>query len=321
MPEPITPIAPVETPIVPVVESPDVDAEEWDTVTKDLFPQLEEKKEEIKPEEGKVDDKKEDLPIDPAPPVDPAKPVEPPVVTPPAEEPSEVTPSPVAEARATQRQMEEEFNKVKNDVAQDIYKDLPIELKDSDGDPIRSVEDVMKLIDSRTKTAENPEGKPFTEEAAVAWFNYHQGELQKSITNADEEANRITNVNITLKDESDKIQKEFATVLKENPETVKKIWDTYAKTLKVSASGKVVLSAPVSLYEFMSNSLTPYVDAAKVKADALAESEAAKKLADEASRKQDRHSRSDIFGPGKTDNMSEDEKEWDEAARNVYGKN
>lgn len=292
-----------QTPPTPPAEAEDTDAAEWDEAARELYPNLEKKETETSKEDGQETETTTTT-TTAADPADPKKPEEKPAEG----QPSAPAAPDTAQQREIQRQMAAEFESVKKDVAEALFKDLPLELKDADGDPIKGVEDVMKLIDPRTK-------EPFTEEAATAWLSYHQKALEKAIADADAEANRITTVNIGLKDDSDRLQKDFSDVIKAHPEAMKSLWDQYSKTLTVDQKSGVVLKAPVSLYEFVKTGLSPYADMAKV----AAEADAAKKAAEAAANKQNRSSRSDIFGSGKVDNLSDEDKEWAEAAQDYYG--
>lgn len=311
MPDPIQPTAtPPEAltpePQSPAADQPSADQQEWDEVTKEAYPNLLEEKSDPEALADKPSAEKPATPADPAVPAEPEAPADP--NAPPAEPEAEpAAPPTVAEARAIQREIAQDFDAVKRDVALDMFKDLPLELKDADGDPIKSVEDVMKLADPRT-------GVAFTEEAATAWLLQAQSNLQNSIAEADSQANQITSVNIALKDDADRLQREFGEILKANPDVMKSLWAEFTKTLQVSPSGKVVVNAPVSLYSFVKTALSPYAVAAKAQAEAAA----AKEEVEKAKRSQDRASRSDIFGAGKTGNMSKDDEEWAEATKDYY---
>jgi len=293
-------IAPTE-PQVPV-DGQDAESKEWDEVTKEAYPDLSKKDDSAKDEVDPPVEEKKDVPA------------EPPKEEPPAEKeedaPEEPTTNPaIAEARATQREIAEEFEAMKRDVAQELFKDLPTELKDADGDPIRGVEDVMKLVDPRT-------GVAFTEEAATVYLIQAKENLNRIISEAEKQADHITSINIALKDDSDRLQREFGEILKANPDVFPAVWAQYQKTLKLSPSGKMVVEAPVSLYEFTKTAVLPYVNVAKAQQEAAAAKDAAAK----AQRSQDRRSRSDIFSNGKIDNLSDDEKEWAEVSKDYFGK-
>lgn len=309
MPDPIVPVAELAVdPVVPAVEAPDAEDAEWDAAAKEVYPGLEEKdakKEEDEKTDDKTEEKKDEIkpedvkPADEAKPADEVKPVE----------PAATAPSSTAEARATQEAVAQEFDAVKRDVALEVFKDLPLVLKDADGDTINGVDDVMKLIDPRT-------GESFTEEAATAWYLQVNQQLQKNISDADEQANRITSINISLKDQADRLMREFEPVLKANPDKFGEIWAEFSKTLKVAPGGKVVIDAPVSLYSFAKTALAPYADVAKAQAEAAE----AKQKAEKAEKAQSRISRSDIFGTGKLDTMTQEEKEWAQAAKDYFEK-
>jgi hypothetical protein len=304
MPEPVAPVAeevkePVVTPDPAVPE--DTEQDEWDSAQKDLFPGSPDKKkeeEEAKPEEV-------------------AKEPEPPV-----EEPTVIS-SP-ADIRMAQRQSSEEFEAVKSDVRSALLADTPTSLKDADGDPINGPEDLMKLLDPNTLPGQpgfnpdNPQGSPFTPERASLAYVTMKQQLADTVSKAESYADQVARVNVNINDESAVIIKKYDDVFKANPGLSEKLWAEYSKTLTVSGEGdkRVITAAPVSLLNYYNSVLEPYAKMMKVEAEAAAIKEEAEKVA----RSQTRSDRSDIYGAGKTDTRDDDEKEWDQAARELYNK-
>ncbi len=295
---------PVEQPVVaPEPQAPVVDAEqdEWNEVGNEIFPDA--KPVEKKEEAPVIEEKKEEAPVEPQAP-DPVVP--PQSETPPVPVATPVE-APVVDAHQAQRQYVEDLNVMKTEVKQVVFKDVQTELKDVDGDPIRSVEDVMKLVDPRT-------GQAFTEEAAAIHLVQARQELSDRLNTMEKQVDQIASVNLAVKNQSDQINKKFGEILKAKPELAKQLWDQYSGTLKMSPDGSIVLEAPVSLADFYSTALAPYAELSKVQQEA----EAAKKQAEELSRKQQQTDRSDIYGAGNIDTTDDETKEWTQVAKEHY---
>jgi hypothetical protein len=223
------------------------------------------------------------------------------------------------DTRLAQREAAQEVKQVKVDVREKMFKDAPTELKDADGDPIKSSADVMKLMNTVT-------GKPFTEAEATAWLNQAQQQLIKNVATMESQIEAITEVNITLKDEADVVKGDYGELLKVMPDLRDKLWAEYSKTLSKDDKTGIITKAPVSLESFYRMALEPYAkmaaqlegqETAKAEAAAKAEADAAKAKAD---RKQAQLDRSDIYGGGKIDESTDpDAKEWAEAAEATFG--
>lgn len=285
----------------PPAEAPDKEQEEWDEVSEELFPGLngpEKKEEKIEKKEGDqgTEDKSESQP--PA-----GKEGE---ATPPTEaSPQESAPS---DPQAVYREYTESYAKIKNEVLEALSKDVPAELKDQDGDPIKGPEDLMKLVDPRT-------GKAFTaEDAPVAYLQLKQ-DLKEKQDQAGKYADQVAAASLTVKGEADYILKQYESVFKEHPELPKQLWAQFSQTLKMSPDGKMIEAAPVSLAKYYETALKPYAEVSKAKAEA----DAARKEAEEIKKRQQQSDRSDIYGPGKVDNRDKDQKEWDEVSKDYFG--
>lgn len=218
-------------------------------------------------------------------------------------------------ARESARQIEE----VKTDVRKQMFADVPQQLQDKDGDPIKTIEDVMKLINPATVgEAENPNGRAFTQEEAGMWLLSAQQRFNENLANTEKQIEQIAEVNVDLKDQADSINYQYGELLKAMPEIRDSIWTEYEKTLVKDEKTGIITKAPVSLERFYEIALQPYAKLAQsleveetAKADALA--------AEEAKKKSERADRSDIYGGGNTDTSTEEDKEWSSAAEAVFG--
>lgn len=207
-----------------------------------------------------------------------------------------------------------------------MYPNLPTELRDQGGDPIRSIEDVMRLINPQT-------GKKFeTEEEAGLWFLQANNQFKENISQIEKHIEQIAEVNVSLKDQSDVITGEFGELLN-HPDFKDKraeLWAEYAKTLKTDPKTGVITEAPISLEKYYRTTLEPYIHLAREleareaattgDAKAQAEADAKAKTEADAKRQQNRADRSPIYGGG-TDkgNENPEDKEWAEAEAAVFG--
>lgn len=304
-----------QTPDQQVVIQPDIpstdaqDASEWDDAAKDLFPGFTPPSEEEKKDEASADTSPKEASGQGDDQV-PSSEVK-------DEQPAQVAadPDPAIELRATQRASEEEVAAIRSDIRQSLFREVKTELFDKDGDPIREASDLMKLVNPRT-------GEAFTaDEAAVAFVEMKQ-HLRDQEAQMNSQVDIVTKENVRLKDESNMVMQKYGEVLKANPEVAKALWDQYRATLVIhvvkDASGKdvpIILKAPVSAYAFFSTALNPYIQAS----GALVKAEQAAEEAKKVTQARARSDRADIYGSRVSDNKSEEDKEWDEAASAVFG--
>jgi hypothetical protein len=288
-PAPEAPVAPI-APATPEAPAPEVDKdqEEWDEVSNEVLPDK---------KQAPAEDKKDEVtPVDPVAPVEVKKDE----VTP--ETPAE---TPVPEAPVSFSSQQEEYESVKNDVREKLLKETPLELKDADGDVIKGVEDLVKLVNPAT-------GEAFTEQEASLYLVQAKQDLQEKKAQMEEYAHQIALTNVKIKTDSENVMKKFGDILKQNPELAQGLWEQYSRTLVMHED--MVVKAPVSLADFYTTALTPYQKMSEVQAEA----EAAKKAAEEVQRKQTQVDRSDIHSSGKIDTSTEEEKEWDDVAKDFY---
>lgn len=212
------------------------------------------------------------------------------------------------EARATQREIEADQRAMQEDIRKEMFSDMPTELKDADGDPIRTVEDVQRLINPSTK-------KPFTKEEATAWLLTAQQHLEKEIGKTDKQIEQIAEVNITIRDEADNIRTKYKELLGEVPGLFKKVWGEYQKTLTTDEKSGIITKAPVSLEQFFDVALAPYAERAE---ELAKQDENDSKKAQETRKNNDQSDRTDITSGGKSDTMDPEEKEWAEAGKKYY---
>lgn len=210
--------------------------------------------------------------------------------------------------RAVQREIAADNRAMRDDIRKQMFSETSAQLEDADGDPIRTPQDVMKLMNPNTK-------KPFTEEEATVWLFQAQKHLEEQLVDTDKQIDQIADASIMVRDEADTIRTRYAELLKNIPELFKSVWTEYAKTLTTDEKTEIITKAPVSLEKFFDIALKPYADRAEELGKQDEEDAKKNKKTERTNTQSDR---SDIIPGGKSDTMDAEEKEWEEAAKVVY---
>lgn len=222
-------------------------------------------------------------------------------------------------SRLSEREVQQQVEAFKSEVREKMFPDQATELKTKDGELLDSPEKVMQFINPST-------GEAFTRDEAVLWLAQANKELDQNISEMNAQIDNITDVYMNLKDESDVIDYEYGELLREMPELRDKLWAEYSKSLDKDPKSGYFTKARMSLKNFYETALEPYAelgrnleaqDAQKAADDAKAAEEAQKQT--EREKQQRRQDRSDIYGGGKVDDLTDEEKDWNEAAVNVFG--
>jgi hypothetical protein len=230
------------------------------------------------------------------------------------------------DSRIAARQRVEQTKAVVADVREKMFPGLPTELRDADGDPIKSIEDVMGLINNRT-------GEPFTEEEAGMWLLSAQQQFNQNLAKTEKQIEDIAELQLTIKDEADYVTQKYGDLLKD--EALREdLWARFEKTLVRDEKSGVITKMPLSLEEFYELALEPRMAAQAAAAtpaapvvpgtpaDPAAAAQAATdtKAAAERARQQNRADRSDIYAVPPTDpNVDPEDKEWGQAHKDYYG--
>ncbi|MGI9028153.1 MAG: hypothetical protein ACR2FM_04945 [Candidatus Saccharimonadales bacterium] len=336
--------APTPEPAAPT-PTPDEQAEaaedaEWDAASKEVFNNKEGDDEPAKPkEDGEKTSEGEENPADKKPNEEQGN----------GDDASQKTPDGAAkdsatierEARATARVAAQQVEAIKTDVREKMFAGVPRTLQDADGDPINSIDDVMKLIDPRT-------GETFTDEAAGMWLLSAQQQFNQKTAEMDRTIDTISELNLDIKDQADSVIAKYGNWLKANPEKRDEIWANFEKTLIKHQESGLVLHSPIGLEWFYDqavgpvanastpsstapaiapppppvassdeSAVSPQVDPAQAAVDKEAADKKAAKDAEEAKKKK-RADRSDIYGGSNMDTRDDDDKEWDEATEAVF---
>lgn len=336
--QPATP--PAEPPVTPPA-APDAEAvedEEWAEAHDELFAGLAgNNKESKKNEPPKPETPPETPPTGATPPEGAQPPAEPAQPAKSDEEEVPKTDPTALDTRVAQRQSQAEYSRVHADMVADVreklYKDLPTELVDGDGDPIRSIEDVMKHVDPRT-------GEPFTEEAAGLWFLNASNQHKQNLANIETRIGKIADVHLALQDEAEVVKARYGHILANNEPLKQRLWASFERTLVKDQATGIIIDTPVSLLELYDITLEPYLKAnpapaptapaaPAAPADPAAPTPPAAPAApatppetpeqQEERRKKERSDRSDIFGGGNDKNADPDDKEWSEAHKDYFG--
>jgi len=241
------------------------------------------------------------------------------------EESDEEGVSPQATARDTrvaQREAAAHVEAIRNDVRTRMFKDAPDTWRDADGDEIRSAEDIMKLINPRTN-------QQFDDPLeAQLFFNEGMRQFKENQAALTAEVDRISNIQAQLGDDADSIREEYGELFKTIPGLQQRLWQQWVKGATVDKSG-IITNVTQPLGEFYRAALEPIAELArKAEQEQASAGQGAgdgtqpngqETQVQQPNRQQRRADRSDIFGGGNTDQMSDEEKEWDAAAKAYFG--
>lgn len=238
------------------------------------------------------------------------------------DEPDEpATPDTTArDARHTAREVAQQTEAMKTDVRSKMFADVPETLQDADGDPIHTIDDVMKLINPRT-------GETFTEEEAGSWLLSAQQQFNKQLEQVDKAIASIAELNLDIKDQADAVNFKYGAWLKAHPEKRDELWAEFQETLQKDPESGIIVGMPYALEKFYERALAPLVtneaEAARVdeeKKAAEAKAAAEKKAEEEKQRQNNRAGRSDIYQPPADPKGADPEdEEWDQAHTAVFG--
>lgn len=236
------------------------------------------------------------------------------------------------DSRAAQREIAAQREAMSADVRKQVFDSVPKTLVDADGDAIRGIEDVMKLVNPRT-------GETFTEEEAGMWFLAAQQEFNKNMADLDKRVEQIAEINLDLKDDADTINYKYGELLKvlpdpENPRKLYRdtLWSEYQNTLVRDPNSNVIIQTPMPLRTFYERALAPYARQAAEAGQGAPAAPAANPAAPAQpaqpaqpatppgpTRQQQRSDRSEIFG-GQDPNAGQDpeDAEWGAAIGTVF---
>lgn len=236
---------------------------------------------------------------------------------------------PAAEERARRRaqlDLEADRRELAKDIREKMFSDVPNKLLDSEGQEIRTPQDVTQYKNPVT-------GENFTLEEASQWLMAAQRSMEQKYTESQEKVEAIVEVGLTIKSEADTVMAEYGDFLANNPGLRKQLWMDYSKTLTIDDSGDVITAAPVSMKNFYDTVLAPHVQHAKQVAQQQAEAEKQSlqekakaealdkaKAEVKAKKKEVQSDREDVISARtkSQEDMDPDEKEWASAAKDYY---
>jgi hypothetical protein len=202
-----------------------------------------------------------------------------------------------------------------------MYPNRQTELTDGDGDPIRSIEDVMEHINPVTR-------EPFTEEEAGMWLLSAQKQHAEALAAENSKLDNLAELNVDFKFDCDYLMEKYGKYFEADKDLQKQVWADYiAKAgVKLDEKNGFLTEKPamsvVDFYELkmapiMAKSEQATVDAETAAKAAQQAEEMSKKQA-EIERKQSRADRADIYGPKQqNDKVDKEEEEWAEAAKAI----
>lgn len=218
--------------------------------------------------------------------------------------------------RAMQRETAADTQAFRNDIKEKLFPDMKTELTDADGDPIRSIEDVMRLINPATKTAENPQGRTFTEEEAGMYLLQASQWLDKQAKEAEAQIDKITEVNISLRDEMISVREKYGDILNtvigqdvngNNITIGQQVWSKYSGLLQLGSDGETIVGVNMPLEKFYDMVVGPLKRAGE---KLYAQEQEAEKAKAEVNRTRSRSDRQDIYQPSGRTDLSDEDQEW-----------
>lgn len=231
------------------------------------------------------------------------------------------------ESRGTQKELAAQENEMKSDIREQMFGDIPTKLTDADGDPIETIEDVMKLINPNTVTKDNPQGRNFSEEEAASFLLAASQHLAKKQEEVETQVAKIAEVNISLKDQVDIVKEKYGKFLADskNHKLRDEVLQNYFKTLVRDPDTDIIVDAPVSMEWFYDQALKPHVEVeaktSAAEAAAQAKLKEAARVAEENKKLKLRTDREDIFGRGEGRSaLDPEDAEWADATKEYYGK-
>lgn len=221
-----------------------------------------------------------------------------------------------ANARKTQRQIQEDHKAFVSDVKERLYPNLKNELQDSEGKPVRTTADLMRLENPKT-------GKAFTEEEAGLFLIQAQKHLAEENEKAENRVAEVADVNITIRDESLAVRQKWGALLKEldkeQPGFSDGLLTKFKKQLDVDAESGLITGFKLSPEEFYDTALAGYEQARKALQTTEQAQEDKKKTEVQLDKARNKQDRSDITSSSNTDTRSDEDKEWDAAEQEVFG--
>jgi len=168
-------------------------------------------------------------------------------------------------------------------------------VKLEDGTVIESVSQLTNIINPETN--EN-----YTREEAAQMLLQAQQTISENIQAVERRVDQLTDLNVSFKEEADRVQELYGDLLKEMPEVAEDLIKAYQKTFTVDKDNGFVTNITISPLEFYGAALKPY----QTQANQLAEQRRAEEAAEakakaEAEAKAEMEDRGDIgtTAPGK----------------------
>ena len=219
----------------------------------------------------------------------------------------------VRDQRAVQREIEADRKQTLEEVKAKVLKDVPTRLEDSEGEEIRTIEDVMQLKNKKT-------GKAFTEEEAGAWLLAAQNWLTKNLNEKEAQAEQLADLQLTIKDEAQNVKEKYSELFKNVPGLQQKIWGAYKeKFITIDDTLEMITEVKMGLEEFYDLQLAPYLAQAEKIAAEETEAQKEKKVEKKVEKEKKRADRSDVFGGGKSDlGKDKEEDDWARVAKEYY---
>ena len=144
-----------------------------------------------------------------------------------------------------------------------------------DGTPINSVSQLTQVINPETQ-------EPYTREEAAQLLLEAQQIVRDNLADYDRRVDELTDLNLTFKEEADRVDALYGDILEAFPDVAKDLMDAYKKTFQTNEDGTYVTNVPISPLEFYGPALRPYRNAT----DQITQQRAEQRLAEEKAAKE-----------------------------------
>lgn len=197
----------------------------------------------------------------------------------------------------------------KSEVAKSFYPEgIDRQLRDSDGDPITSIDDLTKLINPKTNDY-------FTDEEAGSYLLSAQQKLNKDVEEVEKFIEDVADVNLNIEDGAKRVADKYGDVLSKNTELKDRLLQAYNKTLIKDPNTGIAIKAPMEVEEFFDIALEPMINQQSKEVEGAAKAAKEAEEAAKKSAKSNQSERGDLKPSGQSESLAPEDEEWAEAEK------
>lgn len=209
----------------------------------------------------------------------------------------------ISEIQSSQEERYARYESLKKEAAERLYPEgIDRTLRDSEGDPINGIDDLTKLINPKT-------GDYFTDEEAGAWLLAAQQKLNKDVETVERFVEQVAETNLLLTEGAERVAAKYGHILSQDKALKDRLLAAFDKTLIKDPNTGVTLRVPMDVEEFFDLNMEPRLASAAEKAEAEKREKAEKAKKAKAAQGE----RADLKPSGKSERLSDADKEWAQA--------